>query len=139
MRHGVLAAALVTLTACGGSAEEILEPVREADAIPLQIAHQGVCNARTLAEAGDLWGAANEFATKTHAFLHEFADRLSATDRAAAARLLEAKEAVEAQLNSPDSADPALTMGALSGLQAALADAAEVEGFPRPACEGERR
>jgi hypothetical protein len=135
--HRLLAAALVALVSCGGGTPgDRPGPVEDAEALELQIAFQGLCDARTLAEVGDMWGAANEFQSHAHAYLHEFADRLSAVDRTAAGRLLEAKEAVEAQLNAPDSADPALTVSALSQLEVALADGAEREGLPRPACGG---
>jgi hypothetical protein len=142
MNLTVLAAAMVALVSCAGGPEETVEPsqqvdpIQQAEALPLQTAFQGLCNAETLAETGDMWGAANEFSIHAHGYLHEFADELSASDREAAGVLLEAKEAVESQLNSPDNADPATTAGALAELQVALADGAEAEGFARPACGG---
>ena len=138
MTHRILAAAVVMLVSCGGDPAATVEPIEKAESLPLQIAYQALCDARTLAETGDVWGAANEFMTQSHAYLHEFADRLSATDREAAARVLEAKEAVELHLNAPDEADPAATARSLSELEAAVAAGAEAEGLPRPTCGGAR-
>lgn len=138
MTHRILAAAVVSLVSCGGDPSATVEPIEVAESLPLQIAYQALCDARTLAETGDVWGAANEFMTQAHAYLHEFADRLSATDREAAARLLEAKEAVELHFSAPDEADPGATVRSLSELESAVADGAEAEGLPRPTCGGDR-
>ena len=131
---------LIVLLAVGGCASTTSgspsAAVDEAEALELQISFQGLCDARTLAAAEDLWGAANEFQTQSHAYLHEFADRYSASEREAVARLLEAKQVVEAQLASPDFAEPTAVTASLSTLETALADAAERVGFDRPVCGG---
>ena len=138
MAHRILATAVVMLVSCGGDPAATVEPIEKAESLQLQIAYQALCDARTLSETGDVWGAANEFMTQAHAFLHELADRLSATDREAAARLLEAKEAVEIHFSAPDEADPAATARSLSELESAVADGAEAEGLPRPTCAAAR-
>jgi hypothetical protein len=133
----LLLAALPALTACASTtAGPPDQAIDEAEALPLQIAFQDLCDARTLAEAGDMWGAANEFQNQAHAYLHEFAGRYSMSERDAVARLLEAKQEVEAQLAAPDSANPRAVAASLASLETALADAAERVGFTRPVCGG---
>lgn len=128
---------LVAMTACAPTASEAPpEALEEAEALPLQIAFQGLCDARTLAASGDVLGASDLFQDRSHAYLHEFADRVSASDRDAAARLLEAKQAVEAQLAIPDVANAQAVAGSISALETALGDAAESAGFARPVCGG---
>lgn len=137
MIHRILALALLALVSCGSTGPSAtVEPIEEAEALPLQLAFQGLCDAATLAQAGDVQSAADMYEDRSHAYVHELADRVSGSDRDAAARLLEAKQIVEAQLANPDVANPQVVAGALSGLEAALADAAEAAGFERPGCGG---
>jgi hypothetical protein len=133
MTHRLLAAALVALMSCGGGAEETVEPIDQAQSLPIQIAFQGLCDARTLAEAGDVQSAADTFQGRSHAELHSLAERLSATDRDAAARLLEAKQRVEAAFANPG-ASPAALVAPLSALEAEVTNAATALGLDRPVC-----
>jgi hypothetical protein len=80
--------------------------------------------------------ASDAFQSRSHAYLHEFAARYSMSERDAVARLLETKQAVEAQLATPDSANPQAVAASLAALETALADAAERVGFARPVCGG---
>lgn len=65
-----------------------------------------VCAAATDARAGDLTAARQAFYDTAHQALHELAADAAQTDRPVAARLLEAKEAVESGFGFP--AAPAL-------------------------------
>lgn len=137
MIHRVLALALLALVSCAGTGPSAtVEPIEETEALPLQLAYQGLCDARALAEAGDVQSAADMYEDRSHAYVHELADRISSSDRDGAARLLEAKQIVEAQLANPDVANPQAVAGVISGLEAALAGAAEAAGFERPSCGG---
>jgi hypothetical protein len=131
-----LAAVALLLVSCAGSSPPTTtaEPIQQAEALPLQIAFQGLCDARTVATAGDAVAASDFFQDRSHAYLHEFASRISVSDREGTARLLEAKQTVEAQLADPGSADPQAVAAALAALETALADAAETAGFERPVC-----
>lgn len=135
MTHRVLAASVATLVSCGGGgAANTVEPVKEAELLSIQIAHQGLCDARTLAEAGDMQGAADTFESRVHAELHTLADRLSESDRDAAARLLEAKQIVEGMLANLDAAAASVVADQLATLEAEVANAAGLLGLDRPTC-----
>ena len=99
----------------------------------MQRASAGLCEALAAAGDGDVDRAAALFEDEAHAYLHELADRLQATDRVAAAELLEAKQRAEAALASAEGGMD-LTQ-ALEDVGEELADAAEVVGMPRPSCE----
>jgi hypothetical protein len=103
-------------------------------AAPLDEAVGGICEATTLAEDGDVAAASVVFQDRSHEYLHELADQLSDQDRAATARLLEAKQRVEAAFADPEAADPADTANLLRDLQAALSEAATAAGLEPPAC-----
>ncbi len=60
--------------------------------------HASLCAARHAAAGGDVGEARRIFADRAHHALHELAATTSEHDRAGAARLLEAKEAVEGGL-----------------------------------------
>ena len=92
--------------------------------------HTGICAADAAAAAGDARGAKAAFAD-AHQGLHEVADEAAKTDRAASARLLEAKEKVEADLASP-TAPAAITKADLDALLPALRAAAAATGHPMP-------
>jgi non-homologous end joining protein Ku len=74
------------------------------------------------------------FEDRSHEYLHVLADDLMDGDRAAAARLLEAKQRVEAAFADPDSAEPEQTADLLRELQAALAEAATAAGLDPSSC-----
>ena len=137
MTHRLLAAALIALVSCAGDdAEETVEPINEAESLPIQIAFQGLCDARTLAQAGDVEAASDTFESRAHAELHSLADRVAATDRDAAADLLEAKQRVEAAFGSSDTADPRAVAAGLLTVQDQVGNAAEALGLDRPVCGG---
>jgi hypothetical protein len=62
-----------------------------------------LCEASTKADKGDVDGAGKEFYDTAHQPLHDLAAEVSDVDRAVAARLLEAKEAVESSLEGDQS------------------------------------
>ena len=130
-----LVTALLALAACAPGADQAIDALDEAEALSLEIAFQGLCQARSVAEAGDVQGASAVFQSRAHAELHTLADRLSGTDREAAARLLEAKQRVEAALAGPATTGPAAA-GLISALEAEVQSAAESLGQDPPACGG---
>jgi len=70
---------------------------------PYLLAASGLCEASMRADMGDLDGAGVEFYDTAHQPLHDLAAEVSDVDRAVAARLLEAKEAVEYGLDGDQS------------------------------------
>ncbi len=90
--------------------------------------HAGLCAARSAAAAGSVPAAREAFFDRAHQPLHELASDAAARDRSVAARLLEAKEAVEAGLNQPG---PSFVAD-LDRLLAATAAAVEAVGQARP-------
>jgi hypothetical protein len=89
----------------------------------------GLCAAADEARAGDGDDARRTFFDQSHDDLHELADEASTEDRAAAAELLRAKEAVESdfETSSPSLADD------LDALVAATRASARAIGAPVPA------
>lgn len=92
-----LAVAVVLVgTACGaGGDKEVTSTTRTPDRYGAL--YQGLCH--TAARAGDVGAARRAFFDEAHQPLHELATATAAVDRPAAARLLEAKEAVEHDLD----------------------------------------
>lgn len=88
-----------------------------------------ICDAADAAASGDV-GAARESFEDNHAGLHALADVASETDRQAAARLLRAKQEVEAALATATATADDLAL-LLSDLAAATAIA---EGREPPRC-----
>ena len=127
---------LLALAACASGAEEPLGALEEAEALPLQIAFQGLCQSRAAAEAGDVLGASGVFQSRAHAELHSLADRLAGADREAAARLLEAKQRLEAAFANAAAASAPAVAGLISTLELEVQRAAEVLGQDPPACDG---
>lgn len=83
--------------------------------------HTAVCRAAREAEAGDVAAAQRTF-DDVHVGLHDLAAAAGQEDRAVAARLLEAKQRVEAEPGA----------GALAALVAPVAVAVEVTGGAAP-------
>jgi hypothetical protein len=96
----------------------------------LGTALDGLCEARRLSARGLVRDAEAEFLDRAHAYLHELARETARTDRAAAARLLEAKQLVEQAFAEP--ADPRALAGLLGELRERTAEAA---GISPPPCD----
>ena len=100
-------AATLPLGACGGrsGSDQVVgsasttAPAPTPDAPPAGL-DRAVCEVARQARAGDVAAARTTFAGPVHDDLHRLADELSQADRAVAARLLEAKQRVEAGLES---------------------------------------
>lgn len=82
----------LALVACGGAAGPGLSPLRAAVA--------GLCEAREAAARGEIEGAETIFWDRSHDELHRLAAQAQERDRAAAARVLQAKQLVESALAS---------------------------------------
>ncbi len=160
VRSWVVALALglalaLPLQGCGGDAITSATPSSPATTAPSPVAtpspedshgsHEGgsevdaylaLCDMASQVEAGDLERAEATFHDEVHEALHELADRLQATDRAASAALLVAKARVEEDLEH----DP-IDAGALGrdvrALLDAMGDALEAAGSSPPACPAE--
>ncbi len=91
--------------------------------------HSALCAARSAAARGETAEARRLFVAHAHERLHELAATAGDTDRAAAARLLEAKEAVERDF-ATGSAEVA---GDLDGLMSTISKAIAVTGQAQPA------
>jgi len=116
----VMAVSLVVLGACGG------EAVRSKPSDPVFF---GVCAARQAAAKNDLAGARRIFFDQVHQGVHQMAAALGTNHRAAAGRLLEAKQAVESDFQA--SSDH---LGAdLDVLLEAVSDGVAATGADRPA------
>ena len=87
----ILIAVMSSAAACGGDSN----PTG-----PYQAAALGLCEASMKAETNDVDAAGVEFYDTAHQPLHDLAAEVAEVDRALAARLLEAKEAVESGLET---------------------------------------
>ena len=126
----VVAVLAVTAGCAASSAERAQEP---SSSDRYRSALDAVCTAVTDARAGDLTAARQAFYDTAHQALHELAADAARTDRPVAARLLEAKEAVESGFGSPaGAAELASHLDALSITASAAITAAT--GTPPKAC-----
>jgi hypothetical protein len=101
------------------------------DAGAYERAHAGLCEALALVDADDPAAAQGVFLSRSHTTLHTLAADTADADRSVAARLLEAKAAVEGSL--PTGASTATED--LRRLRDATASAIEtVTGHQPPAC-----
>ena len=91
-----------------------------------------LCDVRSRAGAGDRAGAAATFFDRSHDPLHTLARGLEDLDRASAARLLEAKQEVEGDLD--DESDPGLLAAAVTELHTSAAGGLSRLGIEVPAC-----
>lgn len=96
-------------------------------------AYLALCDMAAQVEAGDLDRAEATFHDEVHEALHELADRLETTDRAASAALLVAKTRVEEDL-ARDPIDAGALGKDVRGLLRAMAHALEAAGDAPPAC-----
>ncbi|HEX6310628.1 MAG TPA: hypothetical protein VF152_03300 [Acidimicrobiia bacterium] len=129
MSRALLAAGIVAglaLSACGDDGDN--GSSSGASASPWSGTVAGLCTAAEEARAGDADAAETTFFDEAHDDLHELADETAAADRAAAADLLRAKEAVESDFASPS---PALATD-LDTLVTATRDAVGAIGAPVP-------
>lgn len=137
----VVALGLGSTAACGGDESPALdagttteatasvEPTGSSVARPVDNEYfTRLCGVLAAAVAGDLDIARTEF---DHGPLHELADRVIDVDRAVAASLLEAKEAVESDLDDP-ATPPAQAVTDFRALTEATLDAYEAVGDPVP-------
>lgn len=110
---------LLFLAGCGSVSDD-----------PYLAAGSGLCEAAMKAETGDAAGEETVLYDMVHQPLHDLAAEVSEVDRAVAARLLEAKEAVESGLDTgqPDTAD------AWQTLAAATDKALVATGYDRLSC-----
>lgn len=130
----VLAGALVA-TACssndGGDD-------RAASADPYTPMYDALCEVEAKAGAGDTEAARTRFLDDAHQDLHELAEETGQSDRAAAARLLEAKQAVEQGLATmaPTLTDDLSTL--VGAARAAIVAVGDPEPAPCPSSSGGR-
>lgn len=119
----------------GGTTARSRAPAAASPGSPsVEVVAGGLCDALAAAEAGDLAGARDMF---DHGPLHDLADAVIDIDRGVAARLLEAKEAVESDL-ADDGVAPHRVAEDLRSLAVATGDALAVTGVPSPSpCDGE--
>ena len=107
MRQGPLRflvpAALLAIAAVM-TANLIGEDDRKVPASPFAAVYADVCAAASSADAGEREAAERHFVDEAHAPLHDLAAAAGTRDRAAAGRLLEAKQRVEAAVenDAPD-------------------------------------
>jgi hypothetical protein len=102
-------------------------------AAPLTDAAAALCTAKSQA-ATDPLAARRMFYDRAHDHLHELARQAQGADRAAAARLLEAKQRVEHDLDA--GATPRRLVGDLDQLLAATDTALTAISIPPPGCTG---
>ena len=98
-----VAATVVLLEGCGGGDPGPASTPRPTGHT-LEGLAEGVCGVAREARAGERAAARQHFVGRVHEDLHQLADELTDIDRAAAARVLEAKQRVEDDLDRP--ADP---------------------------------
>lgn len=123
MTRGALVAAVAVAVAAVGCGDDGSSPMNASS--PALI--ESLCAARDTATAGDADEARTIFVDQVHDELHQLAADTDDADRDAAARLLEAKQRVEADLT-----DRTALADALEALAAATIDAIEANGDPRP-------
>lgn len=120
-------------TACAGPSGGSATAVAPAD---LTVALAGLCRAEDLARVGEVFEARRTFLNRSHAFLHQLAARGNEPARPAVARLLEAKQQVEAALGPDGNETPAQVAGLLRKLEVATRALASALGTTAPRCGG---
>ncbi len=118
---------LLALAACGGRSDG--GPGGDGT---YRLMGEGLCQSTARAEEGDWAGARRAFFDSAHTPIHQLAAAAAEFDRAAAARLLEAKQAVEQDLADRT---PALVAD-LGALAAAASDALRAVGESPFGCGG---
>ena len=126
MSRGRPIVAVVLLVVAAGCAGNGDEGSTASNDDPYAQLYQGLCQAR--AQASQPEAAREIFFDRVHRPLHELATEAAGADRAAAAKLLEAKQAVERDLAD----DPQLLPGDLDRLTEATRRAIPATGRPTP-------
>lgn len=123
LAHFVIALlVLVTgVTACGWGSDQ---------SDGYQSAASGLCEASAEVDDGDIEGAESQFYDTVHQPLHDLAAEVSEVDRVIAARLLEAKEAVESRFET----DSAGLGEAFRSLVSAVNESLTAIGHDSPPC-----
>ena len=130
MRAVVAFSLVMAVAACGGGdGDGSTATVAGVPAARMEDAVLGLCQTRDTA-ATDVQSARTSFYDRSHEPLHALAAALEPIDRPLAARLLEAKEAVEAGLAS---GSPALTADVDRLLEATRASLVRLSA-PSPGC-----
>lgn len=122
-----LLAVFVVLAAVTGFVTQQDEPVTPSARAGV---HEELCDAL---HSSDPDAAAARFTDRIHTPLHELAAAARRQDRAVAARLLEAKQRVEADL---DHADPQQVLPHLAALEPAVREALAIIGTTTTPCGG---
>lgn len=134
MRVVVVVLMLLTMVACGGErASDEAAGQHDSESSDLVSAVEGVCAARDEASESPEDAAAT-FLDRSHDGIHRLADRVATADRAVAAEVLEAKQAVEA---AADELDPDALHRALASLAVSSGDALTSLNLDVPACARE--
>lgn len=133
---GLLLGLVVVVVGIGAAmgatlAREDSSSAPEESSVPSEVAfrqaHSGVCDAALRARAGDANSARDIFLARSHQVLHDLAAAASETDRGEAARLLEAKFAVETSIErgDPALADALAILGSATGRALAATGSAD--------------
>jgi hypothetical protein len=133
MKVSTLVAVTLLATACAGPSGGSATAAAPAD---LTVALAGLCRAEDLARRGDVFEARRAFLNRSHAFLHQLAARGNEPARPAVARLLEAKQRVEAALGPDGNESPAQLANLFRELEVATRALASALGTAAPRCGG---
>ena len=96
----LLAGSMVVVVVVVGLAAVVANRSGSGGSATSERTYRDLCSSLGAAEAGDVNDASKLFTDRVHGPLHALAAETAETDRAAAARPLESKNAVEAKLNS---------------------------------------
>ncbi len=124
LRLPTLVAVVMLSTGCGGGDEEEAADQRSR----AQVAVDGLCEAEEVASAGEAAEARGIFQDRSHAFLHELAADLQESNRLLATQLLQAKQEVEAGLQT--GGEPRLLASRISSLRAVVESSLAILGRP---------
>jgi hypothetical protein len=106
----------------------------DAEAAEFRAAVDGLCQTASSLGQNKVSEALKIFGDRSHAYLHELADDLAKRDRAAAAKLLETKQAVEIALRDPSFYGRPEIARRFRDLHNTLLRAAKVMGLPQVGC-----
>ena len=126
----LLALVALLAAACGGEPER----ASAAEVKEFRSAIDGLCQTATSLRQENVPEAIDIFTDRTHAYLHELVDALQKENRALAARLLEAKQAMETALKDPSFYGRKEVARRFGELHNTLLRVAEVMGLPQVGC-----